>query len=60
MELALISKFTWIDGFALVIALLGTILYAVEFYVLATKHNPFAGITQEASPFSPWSTSSFR
>lgn len=42
MELALISKFTWIDGFALVIALLGTILYAVEFYVLATKHNPFS------------------
>ena len=42
MELALISRFTWTDGFALVTALLGTILYAVEFYVLAIKRNAFS------------------
>ena len=37
MELALITQFTWTDGFALVTALLGTILYGIIFYALINK-----------------------
>ena len=37
MELALVTQFTWIDGFALIVSLLGTILYGIIFYVLIIK-----------------------
>jgi len=37
MELALISKFTWVDGFALVTSILGIILYGIISYALLVK-----------------------
>jgi len=39
MELALITHFTWTDGFALVTSLLGTILYGIIVYSLFLKRN---------------------
>ena len=39
MELALVTQFTWTDGFALVTSLLGTILYGIIVYSLFLKRN---------------------
>ena len=37
MELALVTQFTWVDGFALVTSVLGTILYGIIVYALFFK-----------------------
>ncbi|MAJ45040.1 MAG: hypothetical protein CMF96_09905 [Candidatus Marinimicrobia bacterium] len=40
MELALITQFTWTDGFSLISSVLGTILYGIIVYALLFKKKP--------------------